>query len=84
MIDCPLNGLRNVQEFVYGGEVVSELNNHADPTDWADYVFLEDNTSGVADEWWCHAASNYWFIVRRQRTTNTVVATFRVDEYFNE
>jgi sarcosine oxidase subunit delta len=50
---CPLNGPRNISEFVYGGEV-TEMPDHKNCTDaqWADYVFFSDNKIGVVREWW--------------------------------
>ena len=56
ILNCPLNGPRNISEFVWVGEV-KEMPAPA-PTprarDWADYVFIENNVAGVVREWWCH------------------------------
>lgn len=81
IIDCPLNGPRNAQEFHYGGEVLREPAADAPTRDWSQFVFLENNCSGVVDEWWCHMASSYWFIVRRDRTRDEIIATYSVQEY---
>ena len=45
IMNCPLNGPRNISEFVWGGEVKA-MPDRADASDrdWADYVFLENNT----------------------------------------
>ena len=47
IMHCPLNGPRNISEFVYGGEVV-EMPDPATASDaeWADHVFLEANRRG--------------------------------------
>ena len=82
LLKCPLNGIRNVQEFVCGGDVKIEPTPDAAIIDWSDFVFGEDNRSDCVAEWWCHIASGYWFIVSRNRSSNAVVATFTVGEYF--
>jgi sarcosine oxidase subunit delta len=75
LINCPLNGPRNAQEFVCAGEVKNEPVQDAAIGTWADYVFLENNLQGVVHEWWCHIASNYWFIVTRDTKTEEIIAT---------
>ena len=82
VIHCPLNGPRNAQEFAYGGEVAAEPGPGAAAADWSRYVFLENNHNGIADEWWCHVPSSYWFIARRDRSDDEFVATYRVSDYF--
>ena len=77
VMNCPLNGPRNISEFVWGGEVKpmpddSKLSDR----EWADYVFLENNTAGVVREWWCHAPSNTWFIAERNTLSDEVVRTY--------
>ena len=82
VIHCPLNGPRNAQEFAYGGEVAAEPGPGAAAVDWSRYVFLENNHNGIADEWWCHVPSSYWFIARRDRSRDEFVATYTVSDYF--
>jgi len=82
LINCPLNGLRNVQEFVFGGDVRDEPDASASTQEWADFVFYDDNHRGVVDEWWCHSASAFWFVIRRDRATDEIIATFAPAEYF--
>lgn len=77
VINCPLNGPRNVSEFVYGGE----LKRMPDPAscsdrEWAEYVFYDYNGTGVAREWWQHVPSGYWFIVERHRVSGEIVQTY--------
>ena len=50
---------------------------------WSQYVFLEENLQGVTDEWWCHAPSSFWFIARRDRSSDTILKTWTVAEYFD-
>ena len=83
IINCPVNGPRNVQEFVFGGEVVEEPAPDASTNDWARHVFFEENRRGVVDEWWLHAPSSYWFIARRDRSCDDFIETFTVEQYFN-
>ena len=81
ILDCPLNGPRNISEFTYGGEV------HAMPDpdqvsarDWAEYVFFDDNPAGIVVEWWCHTATAYWFVAERCTLTDRVLRTYPASE----
>jgi sarcosine oxidase, subunit delta len=83
IMNCPLNGPRNISEFVWAGDVKSM----PDPAscsdaDWADFLFLEDNVAGEVAEWWLHAPSNFWFIARRNTITDEIVETMPADAYF--
>ena len=84
VIKCPLNGPRNAQEFAYGGDVANEPDPDASVTEWSRYAFLEENLCGVVDEWWCHTASSYWFIARRDRSTDNFIETYSVRDYFDK
>lgn len=82
---CPLNGLRNISEFICGGEVVSM----PDPIsgsdhDWADYLFIENNIKGHVREWWMHVPTSYWFIAERNTETEEIIKTYPVNELFNQ
>jgi sarcosine oxidase, subunit delta len=82
LMRCPLNGLRNISEFVWLGEVKDMPNPDAcSDAEWADYVFLENNVAGIVDEWWVHAPSNMFFIAQRNTLTDEVIATMTWDEY---
>lgn len=53
IMNCPLNGPRNISEFAWGGEVKpmpdpATLDDRA----FADWLFLENNEAGVVREWW--------------------------------
>lgn len=50
VMHCPLNGPRNISEFVCFGEVKAEPALDCSDNQWADYVFLENNTAGIVHE----------------------------------
>ncbi len=81
LVNCPLNGPRNAQEVICGGEVTEEPDQNATMESWADHVFLENNTKGVVHEWWCHVASSYWFIVTRDTLSEEILATSSADDF---
>ena len=83
IMTCPLNGPRNISEFAYGGEVVTE----PDPAtcgdaEWTAYVFFEDNRAGVVREWWYHVATAYWFIAERDTVSDEIVRSYPATEVF--
>jgi len=87
IINCPLNGPCNAQEFVCGGEVKLPPTQNkppegADIEPWADYIFMQENPRGLTTEWWCHVASGYWFIAERDTITDTMLRTFTCQEWF--
>ena len=82
IVNCPLNGPRNAQEFVCAGEVKPEPPQDAAIDAWADYVFFENNSKGVVHEWWCHVPSSYWFIVTRDTATEEFIATYAPGDFF--
>ena len=56
IMTCPLNGPRNISEFVYGGQVKAMPDNqNVSDAEWAHYVFYEKNDIGIVLEWWMHA-----------------------------
>lgn len=81
---CPLNGWRNIGEFVYGGEVTPAPAPDADAETWADWVFMENNTAGVVREWWFHSPSSYWFIAERDTANDVLVRSYPANEIFGE
>lgn len=84
LMHCPLNGWRNIGEFVYGGEVVAAPHHEAPTEEWADWVFMENNTAGVVREWWLHGPSSYWFIAERDTVRDQVLCTYPPQELFTE
>ena len=85
IMTCPLNGPRNISEFTCFGEV-SVMPDPAglSDDDWADFVWLSNNTAGVVREWWCHSATNYWFIAERNTVTDEILKTYPASEVFTE
>jgi len=83
IMPCPLNGPRNISEFVHGGEVRDMPNpTTCSDKEWAEYVFYSDNQAGVVTEWWLHAASGYWFIAERHTVTDEIIRTYDPSEIF--
>jgi sarcosine oxidase subunit delta len=83
IMTCPVNGPRNISEFVWAGEVTRS----PDPAqcsdrEWTDFLFIENNTAGEITEWWVHAPTNTWFIARRNTITDEILETMTVDTYF--
>ncbi len=80
LLDCPLNGPRNIAEFTYGGEY------HAPPMDcgtraWAEHVFFHENAAGRVFEWWCHTATAFWFIAERDTRSDEILQTLTVAQF---
>jgi len=82
IMNCPLNGPRNISEFAYGGEVQEMPAVNADLREWADYVFIENNTRGLVHEWWIHVPTSYWFIAERDTESNNIVRTYPADRLY--
>jgi sarcosine oxidase subunit delta len=77
ILNCPVNGPRPLQEFVYGGEVrLMPDPAGADDAAWADYVFNRSGEPAVKREWWYHLASSTWFIAERNNVTDEIVRTY--------
>ncbi len=77
IMTCPINGPRPVSEFVYGGSVRDMPDAHrCSDAEWAAYVFNRSGAPGVKREWWCHTASNTWFIAERDTEQDRVLRTY--------
>lgn len=77
LLKCPLNGLRPLSEFTYGGE----YRDMPDPDtcsdqQWAAYVHYRNGAPGVKKEWWYHGPSGTWFIAERDTMADKVIRTF--------
>lgn len=81
LLRCPLNGDRNISEFVCGGEV-RRIPDSATASDaeWADHLYLQGNPSGLVREWWFHMPSGYWFIAERDTVTDQIHNTYPPDQ----
>jgi sarcosine oxidase, subunit delta len=80
---CPLNGPRNITEFVCAGEmrVMPDPAAMSD-AEWADFVFMETNGAGIVREWWCHVPTSYWFIAERNTVTDEILRTYPASDVF--
>jgi sarcosine oxidase subunit delta len=80
LMRCPVNGLRPIQEFAYGG-TFRALPDAGASTDaeWADYVFSRPGEPGLKREWWYHIPSGTWFIAERDTLTDEIVQTYLFD-----
>ena len=83
LLNCPLNGPRNISEFACGGEVAVPPDDCSDG-EWADYVFMRDNPRGVVREWWFHIPSSYWFIAERDTGTDEILSTYPPEKVFGQ
>ena len=85
LMPCPLNGLRNISEFVCGGEV-TEMPPAVSASDsaWASYVFMENNAAEVVREWWLHVTSGYWFIAERHTASDEILRAYPPSDVFAE
>ncbi len=85
IMNCPLNGPRNIQEFVCAGTVQEHPEpNRCSDEEWTDFVFMEENRAGVVREWWCHVATAYWFIAERDTVADEIVTTYPASTVFTE
>lgn len=77
LLNCPMNGPRNIEEFQYLGPVRDELDPlSASDEAWARRLFRAENRPGVIVEWWRHAPSNYIFLAERDIVSNVCLRTF--------
>lgn len=77
LMQCPVNGVRSIAEFIYGGEIRAMPDpQQVDDATWAAYVFHRDGAPGIKHEWWCHTPSNTWFVAERNTLTDDVLRTY--------
>ena len=80
IMDCPLNGPRNIDEFAYFGPVKERPDAAgASDQDWAHYIFHAPNPLGVLREWWCHTPTNFFFIAERHTVSDEIIRTYTPD-----
>ena len=84
LMRCPVNGVRPIQEFAYGGLVrpMPDPKQTSDQT-WAGYVFNRSGEPGVKQEWWYHLASGTWFIAERDTLRDEIIRTYLYAELQN-
>jgi sarcosine oxidase subunit delta len=80
ILHCPLNGPRNISEFVCLGEAKTVPELEAGAAQWADFVFMERNPAGRVREWWLHVATSYVFLVDRDTRTDEILGTYRIGD----
>ena len=84
-MNCPLNGPRNISEFICFSEVIDMPNpNDLSDEQWADFMWMSNNTAGVVREWWFHTATSYWFIAERNTITDEIIKTYPANKVFTE
>ncbi len=76
LIRCPLNGPRNISEFVWGGEFSAPPDDAEPDSRWIDYLYTYANPAGVVREWWYHVPSGYWLIAERNTVTDEILRTY--------
>lgn len=81
IMTCPLNGPRNISEFVCLGEVKPMPAPNAPALDWARYTYRERNFAGVILEWWLHVPSANLFVAERDTRTDTIVRTISASDF---
>ncbi len=71
-ITCPYCGIRDEDEFRFGGEVREPRPGlEVGDTAWADYLFNRNNIKGLQRERWCHAdGCGQWFELNRNTLTH--------------
>jgi heterotetrameric sarcosine oxidase delta subunit len=83
-IKCPYCGLRDQDEFQFGGEATitrPEDPEKASDAEWADYLFYRENVKGVHHERWVHGfGCRQWFLVTRDTVTHEISGTCPIGE----
>lgn len=79
-IECPHCGLRDQDEFQYGGEAHIARPQDPDLTgdaEWGDYLFYRHNTRGPHRERWLHSyGCRRWFNVLRDTVTHEITEIY--------
>jgi sarcosine oxidase subunit delta len=83
LIECPWCGPREEVEFHYGGQAHVTYPPDAELSDeqWAQYLFVRDNTRGLFAERWVHTVGcRRWFNAVRDTATHRFHHIYRLDE----
>jgi len=76
LLPCPNCGPRDVNEFVYAGELSQRPRQTPSLEELTGYVYLRRNVAGIQREWWFHRfGCELWFQAERDTRTNEVVTT---------
>lgn len=76
-IECPFCGLRDHDEFHYGGDGSGSRPVHGEGgrEAWYEYVFVHENPSGPHLEYWQHVLGcRQWLIVERNTATHDILS----------
>jgi len=83
-IPCPWCGLRDQNEFRFGGE--SQIARPAEPSkvsdqQWVEYLYYRENPKGLHKERWLHSfGCRRWFNVERNTVTHEVTASYAMGQ----
>jgi sarcosine oxidase subunit delta len=81
-IPCPYCGIRDQDEFRFGGESRARRPENPDQLsdeEWAEYLFYRDNVKGRHEELWVHSyGCRQWFHVTRDTFTHEIVGSSRI------
>ena len=81
LLKCPVNGVRPLQEFVFGGEYRPMPDpDSASDKEWAAFIFNRSGAPGVKREWWYHIASGVWFMAERDTLKDEIIRTYLYEE----
>ncbi len=81
-IQCPYCGVRDEQEFVFGGQShMSRPTVTCTDEEWARYLYFRENPRGLHAERWCHSyGCGQWFNVLRDTLTNVIHCVYRMGD----
>jgi len=80
LLTCPINGVRPLSEFVFGGELRDMPEAECSDKEWADYVYNRNGAPGLIKEWWYHSPSGTWFVAERDTLTDNVARTYLYEQ----
>ncbi|MCX8995928.1 sarcosine oxidase subunit delta [Rhizobiaceae bacterium BDR2-2] len=74
ILNCPINGPRNINEFQCFGPVKDEAPETAESI--VSRIFHAANPAGPLVEWWRHTPSNTFFLAERNTLTDEIIRTW--------
>jgi sarcosine oxidase subunit delta len=86
IINHPLLGPRDAQEFIYLGDASlidrPDPNSETAPDNFHDYLYLRDNPAGIHKELWFHEQGDRsWLVVTRDTTTHEITHVELASDY---
>jgi len=81
-IECPYCGVRDEQEFVFGGpSSITRPGTQCTDQEWTQYLYFRDNPRRLHAERWCHSfGCGQWFNVLRDTLTHVVRRVYHMGE----